>query len=125
MGSHGGGPMGSHGGDPWDPRVGPWGPIGPWGPGPLGTHWHLGTQALQSGEGFFLEFDFAYKLRIGGARAELLHPLRLRVATARAPDAQVMSYFVMCHMMDRDWSRDAHPEDEACEKEVDSSWLIT
>ena len=23
---------------PWDPRVGPWGPIGPWGPGPLGTH---------------------------------------------------------------------------------------
>ena len=42
---------------------------------------------LQSGEGFFLEFDFAYKLRIGGARAELLHPLRLRVATARAPDA--------------------------------------
>ena len=55
--------------------------------GPLGTHWHLGTQALQSGEGFFLEFDFAYKLRIGGARAELLHPLRLRVATARAPDA--------------------------------------
>ena len=35
--------MGSHGGGPWDPRVGPWGPIGPWGPmgpwgpGPLGT----------------------------------------------------------------------------------------
>ena len=28
-------------------------------------------------------------------------------------------------MMDRDGSRDAHPEDEACEKEVDSSWLIT
>ena len=69
--------------------------------------------------------DFAYKLRIGGARAELLHPLRLRVATARAPDAQVMSYFVMCHMMDRDGSRDAHPEDEACEKEVDCTWLIT
>ena len=40
---------------------------------------------LQSGEGFFLEIDFAHKLRIQGARAELLHPLLLRVATARAP----------------------------------------
>ena len=28
-------------------------------------------------------------------------------------------------MMHRDGSRDAHPEDEACEEEVDCSWLIT
>ena len=55
VGAHGipwGGPLGSHGGGPWDPRVGPWGPIGswgpmgPWGPGPLGTQWPLGTRAL-------------------------------------------------------------------------------
>ena len=39
----GAGPMGSHGGNPWDPRVGPWGPIGPWGPLGLGDPWALGT----------------------------------------------------------------------------------
>jgi len=31
------------GGGPWDPRVGPWGPIGPWGPLGLGDPWALGT----------------------------------------------------------------------------------
>ena len=36
---------------------------------------------------YLLERRFECKLRIGGARAELLHPLRLRVATARAPNA--------------------------------------
>ena len=43
---------------------------------------------LQSGEGFFLESDFAYKLRIGGARAQLLPPLRLRLTTTLSRDVR-------------------------------------
>ena len=52
MGSQGGLPIGSQGGFPWDPRVGPLGPLAhwtlePWGRWGLEAPWALGPLGLE------------------------------------------------------------------------------